>query len=210
MGTRDAGVSVRLTPSSLNLPNALTMARLLLVPLFVWLMLQDGPTMRWAALGVFCLASLTDLLDGHIARARGLITAFGKIADPIADKALTLGAFFMLSFDAQLSPWWLTLLVAFRELGITAMRALLLRRGIVVPANAGGKVKTSLQMAFLIALMVPWMSLLSADNAMWVSFLIYLLGGVMLAVTMWSGLVYVAQGIRLWRATSVQQRKVES
>ncbi|QWW18964.1 CDP-diacylglycerol--glycerol-3-phosphate 3-phosphatidyltransferase [Schaalia sp. 19OD2882] len=181
-----------------NLPNFLTVLRLLLVPVFIWLMLQPGTMMRWAALGVFILASLTDFLDGQIARAQGLVTDFGKIVDPIADKALTLGAFVMLSLDTELSPWWVTILVAVRELGITLMRMVLLRRGVVVAANAGGKLKTVLQMAFIIALLVPWGALVPRAILEWIALPVYILGGVMVAVTVWSGLVYV---LEVWKSS---------
>ena len=120
--------------SPYNLPNALTVLRLVLVPVFIVLMLQSSVGAHWWALVVFVVAAITDHLDGRIARSRNLITDFGKIADPIADKALTLGAFIMLSI-AGLLPWWVTVLIAIRELGITWLRAVLLKRGIVVAAN---------------------------------------------------------------------------
>jgi len=193
-----------------NVPNALTVGRLVLVPVFVWLMLVDGAPARWWALVVFCVAAATDQLDGHIARSRNLITDFGRLADPIADKALTLGAFVMLSVDG-LVPWWFTVLIAVRELGITILRAVLLRRGIVVAANKGGKLKTVTQMLFIVVMLMPWTALLAGaglgergglpDPVFWVGWAI---GAVALGLTLWSGAVYCLEGWRLWRADSTR------
>src|SRR5690625_2709192 len=102
-----------------------------------------GATWRWLALAVFLLAMVTDRIDGDLARSRGLVTDFGKIADPIADKALTGTAFVCLSLLGEL-PWWVTVVVVARELGITALRFGMLRTG-VIPASRAGKVKTTLQ-----------------------------------------------------------------
>ena len=92
------------------------MVRILLVPVFVGFLLAGGTAWRLAALATFCVASLTDLLDGRLARSRGLVTDFGKIADPVADKALTGAALICLSALGEL-PWWVTGLIMFRELG---------------------------------------------------------------------------------------------
>ena len=138
----------------LNIANALTVLRLLLVPVFVWLMLQPGDLWRLVAVIVFGGAALTDRLDGQLARSRNLVTDFGKIVDPIADKALTLSAFALLSVDGLLW-WWVTILIVVRELGITVMRFFMLRRA-VMAASRGGKLKTVLQMVGLIGLLTPW------------------------------------------------------
>ncbi|OFP65555.1 CDP-diacylglycerol--glycerol-3-phosphate 3-phosphatidyltransferase [Corynebacterium sp. HMSC074C01] len=127
--------------SNWNLPNILTSLRILFIPLFAWLVLADH---EWWAFGCFALLMLTDKLDGDIARARGLITNFGKIADPIADKALMTAAFVCLNIIGAL-PVWITVVILFREFGITIWRFSLLRRGKVVPASQGGKLKTALQ-----------------------------------------------------------------
>ena len=110
-----------------NLPNILTMLRIVLVPFFVWFLIADAPGLdsqygvwRWAAALTFAVAIYTDKLDGDIARSRGLITNFGKIADPIADKLLTGSALVMLSVLSEL-PWWITILILVREWGITAL-----------------------------------------------------------------------------------------
>lgn len=134
-------------PSNFNLPNVLTSLRILFVPVFAWLVLRSGGEelgWMWAAFVLFVALMITDKLDGDIARARGLITDFGKIADPIADKALMITALVCLNLTAGLS-WWATGIIVVRELGITVWRMVQLRRGRVVPASKGGKIKTALQ-----------------------------------------------------------------
>lgn len=128
-----------LTPS-----NALTMLRFVLVPVFVWAAVQGTVITGLCAIGVFLLASFTDAWDGRLARSRNEITDFGKIADPIADKALTGAAFVILSMQGAF-PWWATVVVLAREWGITVWRLRLLHR-VVHAANGGGKVKTTLQL----------------------------------------------------------------
>ncbi len=148
-------------PSPWNLPNALTMLRIALVPVFAVLLLTDGggdPAMRWWALAVFVVAMATDRLDGQIARARNLVTDFGKLADPIADKSLTGMALIGLSLIGELW-WWVTAVVIVREVGITLLRLVVIRYG-VMPASRGGKLKTTLQ-ALALSLMIaplgpPW------------------------------------------------------
>ncbi len=131
-------------PGLINIANVLTVARLVLVPVFVALLLTGGLGMAgsrpsWCS----AIASLTDFLDGELARRRGLITDFGKIADPIADKALTGSALVVLSSLGEL-PWWVTGVILFRELAVTGLRFWVIRHG-VIPASRGGKVKTLLQ-----------------------------------------------------------------
>jgi Phosphatidylglycerophosphate synthase len=106
-----------------NVANILTIVRIVLVPVFIGFLLAGGTAWRLAALGTFCVASLTDLLDGRLARSRGLVTDFGKIADPVADKALTGAALICLSALGEL-PWWVTGVIMFRELGVTGLRFL--------------------------------------------------------------------------------------
>ena len=144
---------------NVNLPNSLTVLRLVLVPVFIWLMCVEGVFWRWLALVVFVVASITDNLDGHLARSRNLVTEFGMLADPIADKALTLGAFIVLSEEGLL-PWWFTIVVAVRELGITLLREIMRRRGRIISAGKGGKVKTGLQVTLIIWLLIPWFQML--------------------------------------------------
>lgn len=129
------------TQSNWNLPNALTSLRILFIPVFAWLVLAQH---WWWAFGLFVALMITDKLDGDIARARNIVTDFGKIADPIADKALMITALVTLNIAGPL-PVWITVVIIVRELGITVWRMWMLRRGQVVPASKGGKLKTVLQ-----------------------------------------------------------------
>lgn len=185
--------------SNWNLPNILTSVRILLVPLFVWFLWaggsvgQDSLAMRWAAFAVFAVAMYTDKLDGDIARARGLITDFGKIADPIADKLLIGAGLVMLSLLAEL-PWWVTVLILIREVGVTLLRMLMLRTQ-VMPASRGGKLKTVLQSAGLQLMLLPlvvfadWL----AQAAFWIMI-------AALVVTVVTGVDYLISALRLRRA----------
>lgn len=129
-----------------NVPNALTGFRMVLVPVFLAALFADGgheSNWRITAFIIFAVASITDQLDGALARSYGLVTEFGKLADPIADKALTGAALIGLSILGDL-PWWVTLVILVREIGVTALRFAVLRRG-VIPASRGGKLKTLVQ-----------------------------------------------------------------
>ena len=140
-----------------NVPNALTTLRIVAVPFFGWALLTDGgqdATWRWVALTVFVLAMITDKIDGDLARKHDLVTDFGKIADPIADKTMTGMAFVGLSLVGELW-WWVTALVLLREWGITLMRLWLVRSGVVLPAGQGGKLKTVVQTVALAMLVAP-------------------------------------------------------
>jgi CDP-diacylglycerol--glycerol-3-phosphate 3-phosphatidyltransferase len=136
-----------------NIANGLTVLRLILVPFFVLFLSMGGTKWRVAAFALFAVASLTDLLDGRLARRRGLVTDFGKIADPVADKALTGSAFITLSALGHLA-WWVTVVILVRELGITAMRMIVIRRN-VIPASRGGKLKTLLQVIAISLYILP-------------------------------------------------------
>jgi len=153
-----------------NVPNALTVLRLIMVPLFGWMLLAHPYDFWWrmASAGVFTIAILTDMLDGHLARKHNIVTTFGKIADPIADKALTGMGFIGLSIIGELlgsqpesgaigAAWWITIIILVREWGITLMRFLVLRQGVVLSANRGGKAKTVVQSVALIASILPIM-----------------------------------------------------
>lgn len=143
-------------PSNWNLPNVLTVVRIVLVPVYVTLLFIAPWDFGWrlAATGVFVVAMLTDLADGHIARTRNLITDFGKLWDPIADKALTGAAFVSLSILDGVSgqvglPWFFTVIILVREWGITWVRAAIAKYGIMA-ANKGGKAKTVTQTLALV------------------------------------------------------------
>jgi CDP-diacylglycerol--glycerol-3-phosphate 3-phosphatidyltransferase len=133
-------------PSNFNIANALTVLRLALVPVFfIQLLYEEGQNDAWrvAAFVTFAIASVTDRIDGELARKHGLVTDFGKIADPIADKALIGAALVGLSLLDELW-WWVTVLILVREIGVTLLRFFVIRHG-VMPASRGGKLKTLLQ-----------------------------------------------------------------
>jgi CDP-diacylglycerol---glycerol-3-phosphate 3-phosphatidyltransferase len=143
-------------PSNWNIPNALTTLRIVMVPFFGWaLLVDDGQSVLWRTVAwlIFVLAMVTDKVDGDIARSKNLITDFGKIADPIADKALTGMAFVGLSVIGELW-WWVTALVLLREWGITLLRLWVIRYG-VMAAGSGGKLKTVLQTVALGLFVLP-------------------------------------------------------
>jgi CDP-diacylglycerol---glycerol-3-phosphate 3-phosphatidyltransferase len=140
-------------PGLVNPANALTVLRLILVPFFVLFLVAGGTGGRIVAFVLFVVASVTDLLDGRLARQRGLITDFGKIADPVADKALTGAAFITLSALGELS-WWVTAVILVREIGITILRMIVIRRN-VIAASRGGKLKTLLQMIAISLYVLP-------------------------------------------------------
>lgn len=175
-------------PSTINLPNGLTVLRIALVPVFVVLLVSDGATSRTAAFVVFAVASVTDLLDGELARRGGMITDFGKIADPIADKALTGSALITLSVLGTLS-WWVTGVIMVREVGVTLLRFWVIRHG-VIAASRGGKVKTVLQIVAIGLYILP----VSIDPVR------IAVMGAAVAVTIVTGADYVARAIRLRRA----------
>lgn len=181
-----------------NIANVLTMLRILMVPVFAWLFLQDGTVMRVAATAVFVAAALTDKLDGHLARSRGLITDLGKILDPIADKALVIAALVLLSLDG-LVPWWVTLVIIVRELGITVLRFFMIRRE-VMAASRGGKLKATLQMVFIVGMLVPWSALLPSGPAAFFVYATIVLMYLAAAVTVWTGVEYVLAAARINRA----------
>ncbi|MER7691331.1 CDP-diacylglycerol--glycerol-3-phosphate 3-phosphatidyltransferase [Streptomyces sp. NPDC097610] len=176
-----------------NIANILTMIRLVLVPGFVALMLADGgydPAWRAWAWAAFAVAMITDIFDGHLARTYDLVTDFGKIADPIADKAIMGAALVCLSYLGDL-PWWVTGVILGRELGITLMRFLVIRYG-VIPASRGGKLKTLAQGTavgmYVLALTGPLATL-----RFWVM-------AVAVVLTVVTGLDYVRQAIVLRRS----------
>lgn len=143
-----------------NLPNLLTGLRLALVPVFLLALFAGGghdPLARWIAGAVFATAAITDRYDGRIARKRGQVTDFGKIADPIADKALIGSALIGLSLLGDLA-WWITIVIAVREVGVTVLRFVVLRYG-VMAASPGGKIKTLLQIVAIGLYILPLASL---------------------------------------------------
>jgi CDP-diacylglycerol---glycerol-3-phosphate 3-phosphatidyltransferase len=180
-------------PGLVNIANMLTVVRIVLVPVFVAFLLAGGTAARLAALVTFCIASLTDLLDGRLARRRGLVTDFGKIADPVADKALTGAALICLSALGEL-PWWVTGVIMLRELGVTALRFWVIRRG-VIAASRGGKLKTLLQVIAICLYVLPG-TLRPPDIVRG----LVMAGAV--AITVVTGVDYVQQAMRLHRSES--------
>ncbi len=179
-----------------NLPNFLTGLRIVLVPVFGWALLQDGgDSIMWRCIAfvIFVGAMITDKIDGDIARKRNLITDFGKIADPIADKAMTGMAFIGLSLVGEIW-WWVTIVVLIREWSVTLLRLSILKH-VVVPAAQSGKIKTVLQSVALAGLCLP----LPHGDAHGGAFDVFGVFGVFLfylsqvllaaavAMTMWSG-----------------------
>jgi CDP-diacylglycerol--glycerol-3-phosphate 3-phosphatidyltransferase len=174
--------------------NALTGLRLVLVPVFgVLLLHDDGDQASWrvAAFVAFFVASITDRFDGELARKRGLVTDLGKIADPIADKALTGMALIGLSLLGELQ-WWVTIVVLVREVGITVLRLVVIRHG-VMPASRGGKVKTFAQ-ALAIGLYVLPRDVIPLEVAQVVM-------AVAVVITVVTGVDYVARAVRLRRTS---------
>lgn len=183
-------------PPLLNIANVLTGLRLALVPVFLAaLLVQDGTDTGWrlVAFGVFALAAITDRFDGELARSRGLVTAFGTIADPIADKALTGAALVGLSM-LGLVPWWVTIVIMVREVGITALRFWVLRHGIIA-ASRGGKAKTAVQTLAIGLYLLPLVELVGAAGIVGLLRLTALTVALMLTVG--TGFDYVLRAARL-------------
>lgn len=184
-------------PSSWNVPNASTVLRILMVPLFLWLLLAQGgqdPVLRLWAFGIFCLAMITDWIDGTVARKYGLITDFGKIADPIADKALMSAAFIGLAIIGGPGglPWWVPVIILVREYGITVMRLIVVKK-IVLPASKGGKIKTVLQTVAvgLLLLVVPVGHLGISGLTVGLLVVAWVILVAAIVQTLWSGMQYV-------------------
>ncbi|KEI44415.1 CDP-diacylglycerol--glycerol-3-phosphate 3-phosphatidyltransferase [Saccharopolyspora rectivirgula] len=174
----------------LNIANVLTISRLVLVPLFLVALFWGGgqdSTWRLVATAIFVLASITDRVDGELARRRGLVTDFGKIADPIADKALTGSALVALSMLGELG-WWVTWVILGREFGVTALRFWVIRHG-VIAASRGGKLKTLLQIVAICLYLLP------VDPSGGVLRLVLM--GAALLVTVVTGVDYAVRAVRL-------------
>ncbi len=182
-------------PSRLNPANALTLLRIVLVPVFAWMLLSHPADLWWrlASTAVSGLAIATDALDGRIARKYNLITDFGKLWDSIADKALTGMAFIGLSIVGEL-PWWITALVLAREWGITWMRVAMLKYG-VMAANAGGKLKTVLQSIALL-LFLPGLPLMPS----WLQWIAWFVMALAVAVTLITAVPYVREALAMRQA----------
>jgi CDP-diacylglycerol---glycerol-3-phosphate 3-phosphatidyltransferase len=189
-----------------NIANIVTVVRILLVPVFIWLLFLDNSAdgiWRWVATALFVLAIATDGVDGHLARGRNLITNLGIILDPIADKLLIGGALVSLAILGDLGPfgWWITGIILVREIGITVFRFIVIRRR-VIPASKGGKLKTVFQsvaisvfLAPLQALFHDWPVAVTITN--WFDWTVMLIA---LALTIYSGIDYLWQ---FWKLRNV-------
>jgi CDP-diacylglycerol--glycerol-3-phosphate 3-phosphatidyltransferase len=192
--TEERAATGRPVASSWNIANALTVLRLALVPVFLVLLFHDdGDDAVWRVMAwaVFALASVTDRIDGELARRRGLVTNFGVIADPIADKALIGAALIGLSLLDEL-PWWITVVILVREVGVTLLRFFVIRHG-VMPASRGGKAKTLLQAVAIGLLVLPLGGILE-DLAMLIMY-------AAVVVTVVTGADYVQRALRLRRTS---------
>lgn len=186
---------VDVAPSVWNAANVVTVLRIVMVPFFALALVVDGgnsPTWRLVATAIFVLAASTDRLDGWLARRSGLVTDLGKLLDPIADKLLIGTALVLLSALDEL-PWWVTILILVRELGITIMRFFLLRY-LVLPASRGGKLKTVLQAVAIGLFLLPLDHL--PDVVSWVAWVAM---AAALVVTMVTGVDYVRDALRIRR-----------
>lgn len=188
------------TARVVNVANGLTLLRLLLVPVFVALLLANGGHSNgwriWASVA-FVVATVTDFIDGDLARSRGLVTDVGKVADPIADKALTGAALIGLSSLGDL-PWWVTVVILVREIGVTGLRFFVIRHG-VIPASRGGKAKTLLQNLAIGLYLLP-LTGAAASVRFW-------LLGVAVVVTIATGVDYVARAMHLRRTSARAEMK---
>ncbi len=174
-----------------NIANLVTVARILLAPLFVWLILIDpnGP-LRWLALVLFVVGTASDGIDGYLARSRNLGTSLGVLLDPIADKVLIGAGLVVLSMVGEL-PWWVTIVVLVREFGITIYRMLIVHREIHA-ASWGGKVKTTAQSIAVSFALAPFPALLGD----WMNWFNGVLMVAAVALTVWTGIEYVWKAIR--------------
>lgn len=184
-----------------QLPNALTVLRLVLVPVFVVLMLIEPSTgFGWRLAGtiIFAVAIITDFFDGRLARRYNLVSDFGKIWDPIADKALTGAAFILLSTFGEL-PWWVTILILLREWGITWMRVVMLKYAVMAAAPAG-KLKTLMQSIALLMFLPYPIDQTWVPAPVW--FVIaWIVMAVAFALTVITGAMYVIDALRLRKAS---------
>jgi CDP-diacylglycerol--glycerol-3-phosphate 3-phosphatidyltransferase len=176
----------RATRSQVSLANAVTLLRVVLVPVIAALLLVGGDAARWWAFAVFVFAALTDSIDGWVARRLLGVTRWGQLADPAADKALIVGSLAVLAWLGEL-PWWAVGVIVAREVAVTVQRWWLLRRGVVMPASLFGKAKTVSQIVAVTLYLLP-----AGGDALEGAAL-----AVAVALTVLSGVEYVGRGRRL-------------
>ena len=166
----------------MNLPNRLSLLRVLMIPIMVALLYVHTPLCNYLAAAVFALASFTDFLDGYIARKNGLVTTFGKFVDPLADKLLVLSSLIMMSYHGLMLAWVVVVILG-RELAVDGLRMIAVSRGQVIAAGWLGKVKTVSQMILVLYLMLLRIPVMGHWFGM-------LLCGWVVIITVWSGVDY--------------------
>jgi CDP-diacylglycerol--glycerol-3-phosphate 3-phosphatidyltransferase len=171
----------------MNVPNSITVARVLLVPLFVALSYHDSTTAAVWAFVVFLVASVSDFVDGHIARRSGTESRIGEFLDPLADKLL-VGAALVVLVDTRAFPLWAAIVIAVREIAVQVLRIQIVQKGGTLPASRAAKLKTMLQIMMVGWWLLPWDEI-NIGHWVW-------LGGV-LATTLWSGYEYFAGARRV-------------
>ena len=185
----------------MNPANAVTVARIALVPFFAWaLVIENGMSTVWriVATGIFLFAALSDNVDGYLARTRNLVTDLGKLLDPIADKTLVGTALVLLTWPLHALPWWVPTVILARELAVTLIR-LALKKKYVLPASRGGKLKTTLQVLATTLFLLPHDSLPN-----WLKTVAWVLMGAAIAVTLITGVDYAIKGRRIGRGAAVE------
>lgn len=176
----------------MNLPNKLTALRIALIPVFIALFMYAGSTAgKWLCVVIFAFASITDFVDGHIARKYNLVSNFGKFADPLADKMLVTAALICLCSEGTLNPWY-AIIITFREFMVTGIRILAIQDGVVIAAGKSGKLKTVIQLFAVIAMLVDRIWLLPLH----ISFVLMTLAVIL---TVYSGAEYLIKNIHLFK-----------
>lgn len=183
----------------MNLPNKLTLARMIITPVFMFVFLFEAiPYHQFIGLAIYIAGCVTDFLDGKIARKYNMVTVLGKLADPVADKMLTTAALLVL-MDMGLCNLWIVMIVLTREFAVTSIRLVASAQGIVIPANIWGKLKTATQMLFTVAIML--FASLDGSGLLHADFNLPLVSNILLGISavlaVISGIIYVARGSKL-------------
>lgn len=190
-GTSPVATSLELMK---HVPNTITIVRIFFAPVFIWMLLAAGPDpnspLRWWGAGLFVVGMATDGIDGYLARKYNVVSDFGKLLDPIADKVLTGGALITLSILGEL-PWWVTALILLREVGITVFRLAVLSDR-VIPASRGGKIKTITQFVAITFALLPMQAVIG-DSANIINIVLMSAATI---ITVWTGLDYLLDA---WR-----------
>lgn len=174
-------------PRALNLPNVISLSRVAITPLLIWLLTDPSRTAAWIAAGAFVVACVSDWLDGYLARRRGLITNLGKFLDPLADKVLIISALIMLTAMPREPrvPGWIVAVIAAREVAVTGLRAIARDEGIVLGAESLGKAKMTFEIVALVALLLHYPIWLIDFHAAGIVFI-----WIAMVLALWSGIAY--------------------